>query len=121
MIDNILIILFALSAFFIFVSFFLKDGNKRELDDLKTYSFEQAQEIYKLRERISSLETFTGLPMTQAVSFTTEYRNLTEMTKENIIGLYHEGRTPDEISLFANIPVETVQILIDKYIESSMK
>lgn len=59
--------------------------------------------------------------MTQVISFTSEYRNLTEMTKQNIIGLYHEGRTAEEIALFANIPVETVQILIDRYIADSTK
>ncbi|MBS4761464.1 hypothetical protein KG089_01925 [Carnobacteriaceae bacterium zg-ZUI252] len=120
-INVIIAILFGLSALLIIISLFLKNTTARELEELKDYSFEQAQEIYKLRERVSSLETFTGLPMTQVISFTSEYRNLTEMTKKNIIGLYHEGRTAEEISLFANIPLETVQILIDRYIADSTK
>lgn len=119
---NVLIaILFGASALLTLISLFLKNNSARELEELKNYSFEQAQEIYKLRERVSSLETFTGLPVTQVMTFTSEYRNMTQMAKDSIISLYHEGRNAEEISLFANVPVETVQIIIDRYIEESTK
>ncbi|MBF0780403.1 MULTISPECIES: helix-turn-helix domain-containing protein [unclassified Granulicatella] len=120
-INTVILILFGLSAFFLFLSLFTKNSAKRDIEELKDYSFEQSQELYRLRERISSLETFTGLPATQTFSFTSELRSLSELTKENIISLYSEGRTPEEISIFANIPIETVQILIDRYIEESTK
>lgn len=120
-INIIVAILFGLSAFFILVSFFTKNSLKRDIEDLKDYSFEQSQEIYRLRERLTSLETFTGLPMTQTMTFTSELRSLSDLTKDNIFNLYTQGRTPDEISILADIPVETVQILIDRYIEESTK
>lgn len=120
-INLIIAILFGLSAICLLISFFTGGKSSRDIEDLKNYSFEQAQELYKLRERLSSLEMFTGMPNTQALSFTTEFRNLTEMSKKSIIGLYNEGRNAEEISLFANIPVETVQIIIDRYIADSTK
>lgn len=120
-INLIIAILFGLSAICLLISFFAGGKSSRDIEELKNYSFEQAQELYKLRERLSSLELFTGMPSTQALSFTTEFRNLTEMSKQSIIGLYNEGRTPEEISLFANIPIETVQIIIDRYITDSTK
>ncbi|MBS4751059.1 hypothetical protein GMA11_05350 [Granulicatella sp. zg-ZJ] len=120
-INMVILILFGLSAFFLFLSLFTKNSYKREINELKDYSFEQSQELYKLRERISSLETFTGFSLSQPLSFTGELRNLSELTKENIIHLYSEGRSPEDISIFANIPVETVQILIDRYIDESTK
>lgn len=120
-INTVIIILFGLSILFLLLSLFAKNSYKRDIEDLKDYSFEQSQEIYRLRERISSLETFTGLPSTQTMTFTSELRSLSELTKENIISLYSEGRSPEEISIFANIPIETVQILIDRYIEDSTK
>lgn len=120
-INLIIAILFGLSAICLLISFFASGKSSRDIEELKNYSFEQAQELYKLRERLSSLELFTGMPSTQALSFTTEFRNLTEMSKQSIIGLYNEGRNPEEISLFANIPIETVQIIIDRYIADSAK
>lgn len=120
-INLIIAILFGLSAICLLISFFTNGRSNRDIEELKNYSFEQAQELYKLRERLSSLEMFTGMPNTQALSFTTEFRNLTEMSKQSIIGLYNEGRNAEEISLFANIPVETVQIIIDRYITDSTK
>lgn len=117
----IIAILFGLSAICFVMSFFVGGKSNRDMEDLKNYSFEQAQELYKLRERLSSLETFTGMPDTQALSFTTQFRNLTEMSKKSIIGLFNEGRSAEEISLFANVPVETVQIIIDRYIADSTK
>lgn len=120
-INLIIAILFGLSTLFLLISFFVGGKSNRDIEELKNYSFEQAQELYKLRERLSSLELFTGMPNTQALSFTTEFRNLTEMSKKSIIGLYNEGRNAEEISLFANIPVETVQIIIDRYIADSTK
>lgn len=120
-INLIIAILFGLSAICLLISFFAGGKSSRDIEELKNYSFEQAQELYKLRERLSSLELFTGMPSTQTLSFTTEFRNLTEMSKQSIIGLYNEGRNPEEISLFANIPIETVQIIIDRYITDSTK
>lgn len=120
-INTVILILFGLAAFFLLLSLLTKNSAKRDIEELKDYSFEQSQELYRLRERISSLETFTGLPATQTLSFTSELRSLSELTKDNIISLYSEGRTPEEISIFADIPIETVQILIDRYIEDSTK
>lgn len=121
-IQTLILIFFGLSAFFLLLSLFTRNSVKKELNELKDHSFEQTQEIYRLRERIGSLETFTGFQMTtQPISFTTELRNLSSLTKENIISLYSEGRSPEDISVFANIPVETVQILIDRYITESTK
>lgn len=120
-IDFIIIVLLGLSSFFLFISLFMKNSLAKDLDEVRDNAFDQTQEIYRLRERINALETFTGFSMTQPLSFTAELRNLNSLTKENIIKLYEEGRSPEDISIFANIPIETVQILIDRHIQDAVK
>lgn len=119
--DTIIIILLGLAVFFLVISLFTKNSVTRDIEEIRDNAFDQTQEIYRLRERINALETFTGFSMTQPLSFTTELRNLNSLTKENIIKLYEEGRSPEDISIFANIPIETVQILIDRHIQDSVK
>ena len=140
----VVLALLALAVFFLFISLFLKDNqNEEEIDELAEGLLELNREVYSLKKKIQELEGTTvykgpsveptyeevraaktaEVPVaeiTEAVEETTaeESGRLHNVTKQQIITLFSHGNSVESISEQLNVPVSTVQLVIDNYFEA---
>lgn len=140
----VVLALLALAVFFLFISLFLKDNhNEEEIDELAEGLLELNREVYSLKKKIQELEGTTvykgpsveptyeevraaktaEVPVaeiTEAVEETTaeESGRLHNVTKQQIITLFSHGNSVETISEQLNVPVSTVQLVIDNYFEA---
>lgn len=138
----VVLALLALAVFFLFISLFLKDNhNEEEIDELAEGLLELNREVYSLKKKIQELEgttvykgpsveptyeevrTAKTAPVseeTEAVEEATaeESGRLHNVTKQQIITLFSHGNSVETISEQLNVPVSTVQLVIDNYFEA---
>lgn len=138
----VVLALLALAVFFLFISLFLKDNhNEEEIDELAEGLLELNREVYSLKKKIQELEgttvykgpsveptyeevrTAKTAPVseeTEAVEEATaeESGRLHNVTKQQIITLFSHGNSVESISEQLNVPVSTVQLVIDNYFEA---
>ena len=138
----VVLALLALAVFFLFISLFLKDNhNEEEIDELAEGLLELNREVYSLKKKIQELEGTTvykgpsveptyeevraakTAPVseeTEAVEEATaeESGRLHNVTKQQIITLFSHGNSVETISEQLNVPVSTVQLVIDNYFEA---
>ena len=138
----VVLALLALAVFFLFISLFLKDNhNEEEIDELAEGLLELNREVYSLKKKIQELEGTTVYkgpsveptyeevraakpePVaeeTEAVEEATaeESGRLHNVTKQQIITLFSHGNSVESISEQLNVPVSTVQLVIDNYFEA---
>ena len=140
----VVLALLALAVFFLFISLFLKDNqNEEEIDELADGLLELNREVYSLKKKIQELEGTTVYKgpsveptyeevraakaaevrvaeKTEAVEEATaeESGRLHNVTKQQIITLFSHGNSVESISEQLNVPVSTVQLVIDNYFEA---
>ena len=140
----VVLALLALAVFFLFISLFLKDNqNEEEIDELADGLLELNREVYSLKKKIQELEgttVYKGPSVeptyeevraakaaevrvaeeTEAVEEATaeESGRLHNVTKQQIITLFSHGNSVESISEQLNVPVSTVQLVIDNYFEA---
>ena len=131
----VVLALLALAVFFLFISLFLKDNhNEEEIDELAEGLLELNREVYSLKKKIQELEGTTvykgpsveptyeevRAAKTEAVEEATaeESGRLHNVTKQQIITLFSHGNSVESISEQLNVPVSTVQLVIDNYFEA---
>ena len=140
----VVLALLALAVFFLFISLFLKDNqNEEEIDELADGLLELNREVYSLKKKIQELEGTTVYKgpsveptyeevraakaaevrvaeQTEAVEEATaeESGRLHNVTKQQIITLFSHGNSVESISEQLNVPVSTVQLVIDNYFEA---
>ena len=142
----VVLALLALAVFFLFISLFLKDNqNEEEIDELADGLLELNREVYSLKKKIQELEGTTVYkgpsveptyeevraakaaevrvaekPEPVAVEEATaeESGRLHNVTKQQIITLFSHGNSVESISEQLNVPVSTVQLVIDNYFEA---
>ena len=144
----VVLALLALAVFFLFISLFLKDNhNEEEIDELAEGLLELNREVYSLKKKIQELEGTTvykgpsveptyeevratktvevpvaekPAPVLEVVEEATaeESGRLHNVTKQQIITLFSHGNSVETISEQLNVPVSTVQLVIDNYFEA---
>ena len=133
----VVVALLALAVFFLFISLFLKDNQyEDELDELSEGLLELNREVYSLKKKIQELEgtpiyrapveqapqpepefTFIPQPVSEPTVSQTE-EELHSITRKHILTLFSHGGSYEEIAEQLNLPVSTVQLVIDSYFES---
>lgn len=124
-------ILLVLAIIFFVMSIYAKDDSiQAHLDE---FSIQQAHEIAALKARISELETMhlEGQVAPNAVLTSTNYateeyvedasisvEEISDMTREEVIRLYSQGYTMSEIAHHVALRPETIQTIVDDYIEN---
>lgn len=125
-------ILLALAIVFFVISIYAKDDSiQAHLDE---FSIQQAHEIAALKARIAELETvhletqvvpsnvsmdsgvYTAETAAEGVSISVE--EISDMTREEVIRLYSQGYTMSEIAHHVALRPETIQTIVDDYIEN---
>ena len=130
----VVLALLALAVFFLFISLFLKDNhNEEEIDELAEGLLELNREVYSLKKKIQELEGTTVYKGPSVEPTCEEVRaaktaveevtaeesgRLHNVTKQQIITLFSHGNSVESISEQLNVPVSTVQLVIDNYFEA---
>lgn len=124
-------ILLVLAIVFFVMSIYAKDDSiQAHLDE---FSIQQAHEIAALKARIVELETvhLDAQSLTKDTVSTTRYstdeyvedssisvEEISDMTREEVIRLYSQGYTMSEIAHHVALRPETIQVIVDDYIEN---
>ncbi len=123
--------LFIIAIILLVISMFTDDSSDEELEDkFDRYVEEQSQELFSIKTRISELENtvFDQTSDSNNTETTFVSENDTEVIeniddidddiREAVINDYAQGYTMHEISNHVGISTNTVQAIIDDYIES---
>lgn len=116
---TIVIVLLTIAIILLFASFFVKDNDRKFADEMSEYTLQLTEEIHELKQRIIAVEEELGkeVPVSEDSQTVKKVHNL---TKQHIITLYTSGRTFDEIAEQLSVPITTVQLVVDNYIEQSI-
>ena len=120
------IVLFALSIY-------VKDDNVQ--DQLDEFTAQQSQEFYAMKTRLAELEKAAREQEAVAVEAPAQVGNhyveaeaepalelglddVSDLTREEVIRLYSQGYTMNEISHHVALSQEIIQTIVDDYIEN---
>ena len=140
----VVLALLALAVFFLFISLFLKDREVyslkkkiQELEGTTVYKGPSVEPTYEeVRAAKQSEVRVAEKPVLEVVQETTpveeevttveevaveESGRLHNVTKQQIITLFSHGNSVETISEQLNVPVSTVQLVIDNYFEADAK
>ena len=116
---TIVIVLLTIAIILLFASFFVKDNDRKFVDEMSEYTLQLTEEIHELKRRLIAVEEELGKE--NPVSEDSKNRKkVHSWTKQHIITLYTSGRTFDEIAEQLSVPITTVQLVVDNYIEQSI-
>lgn len=132
--------LFVIAIILLLISVFTKDNTNNELEDkMDRFMEEQSQELFAIKTRISELENAVfnasnasdesygefetveegnTYVTTDEETETIDVDNIEDDVRESVINDYAQGYTMHEISNHVGISTNTVQAIIDDYIEN---
>lgn len=127
--------LLAIAIVLLIASIYAKDNQSIE-NQLEELQIQQSQELYNIKTRVAEIEKELKEPAPLTFSNTQSYvaetdedqlveavsevdlGEISELTKEEVIRLYSQGFTMQEISDDVALNVNTVQTIVDDYIEN---
>ena len=133
----LVIALLAISIVLLIASIYAKDDQKIE-NQLEEFQIQQSRELYNIKTRVAEIEQELKEPAPLVYGNDQNYPNETvvdeeqlveevdmvdttevsELTKEEVIRLYSQGFTMQEIAADVALNVKTVQTIVDDYIEN---
>lgn len=133
----LVIALLAIAIVLLIASIYAKDDQKIE-NQLEEFQIQQSRELYNIKTRVAEIEQELKEPAPLVYSNDQNYPNETvvdeeqlveevdmvdttevsELTKEEVIRLYSQGFTMQEIAADVALNVKTVQTIVDDYIEN---
>ncbi|HJF17517.1 MAG TPA: helix-turn-helix domain-containing protein [Globicatella sulfidifaciens] len=133
----LVIALLAIAIVLLIASIYAKDDQKIE-NQLEEFQIQQSRELYNIKTRVAEIEQELKDPAPLVYSNDQNYPNETvvdeeqlveevdmvdttevsELTKEEVIRLYSQGFTMQEIAADVALNVKTVQTIVDDYIEN---
>ncbi|WP_018661502.1 hypothetical protein [Heyndrickxia acidiproducens] len=114
MADTILVLLILSSVLFV-VSLFQKDRTKLVEQDVEDLSMQFFQETYKIKKRLQVLEEelLLGEPLINAAAKKQGTRvQVNEIVKNQVLALYEQGLTFEQIANQSSLAVKDVQLII---------
>lgn len=123
----LVIILLVIALILLVASFYAKDNQKLNelINDLQV---QQVQEIYQIKARLTEVENelrqpsvlLYGESQDSEAAFVEEVdaSEVSDLTREEVIRLYSQGFTMEEIGKDVVLHPVTVQKIVDDYIES---
>nr|WP_276932367.1 helix-turn-helix domain-containing protein [Globicatella sulfidifaciens] len=133
----LVIALLAIAIVLLIASIYAKDDQKIE-NQLEEFQIQQSRELYNIKTRVAEIEQELKEPAPLVYGNDQNYPNETvvdeeqlveevdmvdttevsELTKEDVIRLYSQGFTMQEIAADVALNVKTVQTIVDDYIEN---
>src|SRR5574344_2234588 len=133
----LVIALLAIAIVLLIASIYAKDDQNIE-NQLEEFQIQQSRELYNIKTRVAEIEQELKEPAPLVYGSDQNYPNETvvdeeqlveevdmvdttevsELTKEEVIRLYSQGFTMQEIAADVALNVKTVQTIVDDYIEN---
>lgn len=133
----LVIALLAIAIVLLIASIYAKDDQNIE-NQLEEFQIQQSRELYNIKTRVAEIEQELKEPAPLVYGNDQNYPNETvvdeeqlveevdmvdttevsELTKEEVIRLYSQGFTMQEIAADVALNVKTVQTIVDDYIEN---
>lgn len=109
----IIILLLVISSILLVISFFVKNNDDGVLAEVAEYTLQMTEEIQALKTRITQLEKNLGTPNEEIT-----VKKVNDITKKQVLKLYENGKTFDEIADQLTLPETTVELVIDNHQDS---
>lgn len=136
----LVIALLAIAIVLLIASIYAKDDQKIE-NQLEEFQIQQSRELYNIKTRVAEIQQELKEPAPLVYGNDQNYPNETvvdeeqlveevdmvdttevsELSKEEVIRLYSQGFTMQEIAADVALNVKTVQTIVDDYIENRQK
>ncbi len=133
----LVIALLAIAIVLLIASIYAKDDQNIE-NQLEEFQIQQSRELYNIKTRVAEIEQELKEPAPLVYGSDQNYPNetvtdeeqlveevevvdtteISELTKEEVIRLYSQGFTMQEIAADVALNVKTVQTIVDDYIEN---
>lgn len=133
----LVIALLAIAIVLLIASIYAKDDQNIE-NQLEEFQIQQSRELYNIKTRVAEIEQELKEPAPLVYGKEQNYPNetvtdeeqlveevevvdtteISELTKEEVIRLYSQGFTMQEIAADVALNVKTVQTIVDDYIEN---
>lgn len=133
----LVIALLAIAIVLLIASIYAKDDQNIE-KQLEEFQIQQSRELYNIKTRVAEIEQELKEPSPFVYGSDQNYPNetvtdeeqlveevevvdtteISELTKEEVIRLYSQGFTMQEIATDVALNVKTVQTIVDDYIEN---
>lgn len=128
----LVIALLAIAVVLLIASFYVRDGHNID-EKIEELQIQQSEELFGIKSRITEIERelkdpaslFTSqVANVQLAEETTpaveemEITEISDLTKEEVIRLYSQGFTMQEIADDVALTINTVQLIVDDYIEN---
>ncbi|MGX7074998.1 helix-turn-helix domain-containing protein [Globicatella sanguinis] len=133
----LVIALLAIAIVLLIASIYAKDDQNIE-NQLEEFQIQQSRELYNIKTRVAEIEQELKEPAPLVYGNDQNYPNetvtdeeqlveevevvdtteISELTKEEVIRLYSQGFTMQEIAADVALNVRTVQTIVDDYIEN---
>ncbi|MGX7099213.1 hypothetical protein HMPREF2811_02325 [Globicatella sp. HMSC072A10] len=133
----LVIALLAIAIVLLIASIYAKDDQNIE-NQLEEFQIQQSRELYNIKTRVAEIEQELKEPAPLVYDSDQNYPNetvtdeeqlveevevvdtteISELTKEEVIRLYSQGFTMQEIATDVALNVKTVQTIVDDYIEN---
>lgn len=127
----LVVALLAIALILLIASFYAKDDTKFE-ETIEELRIQHSEDLLALKNRVAEIETtledpssyvfennYQGeFPEAVEAEETIELGEISDLTKEEVIRLYSQGYTMQEIATDVALNVKTVQLIVDDYIEN---
>lgn len=133
----LVIALLAIAIVLLIASIYAKDNQNIE-NQFEEFQIQQSRELYNIKTRVAEIEKELKEPAPLAYGSGQNYSNgsaideeklvdeveavdsaeVSELTKEEVIRLYSQGFTMQEIASDVALNINTVQTIVDDYIEN---
>lgn len=109
----IVIILLIISVALIVWSFYKKDNGEKVKEEFEELSLQLMQDIYHLKNRVAILENELNITTEETLTS----MKIHDVLKNHVVTLYTQGVSLENIASQTQLPVATVQVVVDEYIE----
>jgi len=124
--NTLLISLLSLAILLFIAAFFKKDRVSKLEEDLEQLTLTHMQDIYLLKKKIKILEEeflSEDLPVSPFLSEKQKSKNqqapINEILKNQVLSLYQQGLSLNQISTQSTLPTETITDIIEESLRGS--
>lgn len=110
--ELVIIALLGVSALLFILSFFTKDRYKQVEKQQENISIQFMQEIYQLKKKVNVLEEEYMLEDGRDSSTTNVKETSKKMSRDDVLAMYEEGYSVDEIASMSEYNMEDIKDLL---------
>jgi hypothetical protein len=116
--QTVFITLLTIAILLLIFSFFKKDHVKKLQEELEELTLTHMQDVYQLKRKVKILEEELLIQDGSTGGFISQSMNkaqpINEILKVQVLSLYQQGRSLEQITKQSTLPMETVRKIIEE-------